>query len=133
MKDHVKLVFVYILEAHAVDEWPINSGRYNHGRGPVSVMQPTTNQERINLATRFQNDFDCKQIPMLVDSIGNEFEKKYAPWPLRFYGIRDDEISYVANPKECSFDPFQLRSWCLDQISCIPTKETIGTEFATNK
>lgn len=113
MKGQVKVVFVYILEAHAVDEWPINSGRYNRGRGPVCVKQPTTNQERLQLANRFRIDFDCKEIPMLVDSIDNEFEKKYAPWPLRFYGIKDNTLSYVANPKDCSFDPIEIRDWCV--------------------
>lgn len=109
----MSVVFVYILEAHAIDEWPINSGRCNHGRGPVCVKQPTTNQERLDLATRLRNDFDCKEIPMFVDSVDNEFEKKYAPWPLRFYGIKDGKISYVAHPHECSFNPSELRNWCL--------------------
>jgi hypothetical protein len=34
--------FVYIAEAHAMDEWPVKSARFNQGRGPVVVeKQPT--------------------------------------------------------------------------------------------
>jgi hypothetical protein len=34
-KISVDFVFVHVIEAHAVDAWPISSGRYNHGTGPV--------------------------------------------------------------------------------------------------
>lgn len=116
MKGHVDIIFVYIVEAHAIDEWPISSGRYNRGRGPVSVSQPTSNEERLALANKFRSDFDCLEIPMLVDPIQNEFEKKYAPWPLRFYGVDENgKMSYIANPKDCTFDPLEVWQWCLSK------------------
>ena len=109
----MKLLFVYILEAHATDEWPINSSRYNGNRGPVNVIQPKTNEERLSLASRFRSDFDCMEIDMLVDSVDNEMEKTFAPWPLRFYGIQSCRLSYIANPKDCSYDLAEVRNWCL--------------------
>lgn len=51
-------MFEYVKEAHAHDEWPISSGRFNHGNGPVRVDQPTTNTHRLTLARRFQNEHD---------------------------------------------------------------------------
>lgn len=109
----MKLLFVYILEAHATDEWPINSCRYNGNRGPVNVKQPTTNEERLALASRFRSDFDCAEIDMLVDSVANEMEKTYAPWPLRFYGIQSGRLTYIAKPRDCSYDIAEVRNWCL--------------------
>ena len=103
--------FVYIAEAHAMDEWPIRSGRFNHGRGPVIVeKQPKKAKERCNLACQFAKDFNVPltfpHIELLVDDpeLGDLFEKEYAPWPLRLYLIEDDIIKYVAEPKNCSYD-----------------------------
>jgi hypothetical protein len=45
-------------EAHAEDEWPISSSRYNATRGPVRVTQPRAQLQRLALAQRFVQDFD---------------------------------------------------------------------------
>ena len=106
--------FVYIAEAHAMDEWPIRSGRFNHGRGAVIVeKQPKKASERCELARKFVEDFmpkanhaDGGNISMLVDDpeLGDPFEKQYAPWPLRLYIIRDGIVEWIAQPKDCSYD-----------------------------
>jgi len=88
----VRFVMVYVAEAHAEDEWPISSARYNAGRGPVRVTQPTTGAERRALAQRFQRDFDPAGDvfdDVLVDDVeaGDEFERAFAPWPFRFFGV----------------------------------------------
>jgi hypothetical protein len=42
-KNAFKWKFIYIAEAHAMDEWPVYSGRFNKGKGPVIVeKQPTS-------------------------------------------------------------------------------------------
>ena len=105
--------FVYVAEAHAQDEWPIRSGRFNHGRGAVIVeKQPKKAAERCELARKFVEDFMPKvksggsDISMLVDDpeLGDPFEKHYAPWPLRLYLIRDGIVEFIAQPKDCSYD-----------------------------
>ena len=105
--------FVYIAEAHAQDEWPIRSARFNHGRGAVIVeKQPKKAAERCELARKFVEDFMPKvknaggDISMLVDDpeLGDPFEKQYAPWPLRLYLIRDGVVEWIAQPKDCSYD-----------------------------
>jgi len=102
---------IYIAEAHSMSEWPVRSGRFNRGRGPVIVeTQPTSAEERCLLARKFASDFD---IPLQSDSLqilvdnpeqDDPFEKAYAPWPLRLYMIRDGVVEFVAQPEDCSFD-----------------------------
>ena len=114
------LVAVYIAEAHATDEWPISSCRYNGGRGPVCVAAPRDDGERLALARAFTDDFSFS-LPMLVDAVsqGDAFEKAYAPWPLRFYGIDGGgapdafELGFVAHPWQCSYDLGAARDWAL--------------------
>jgi hypothetical protein len=104
--------FVYIAEAHAMDEWPLMSARFNKGRGPVVVeKQPTRLSERCALAQRFADDFDISldadwSFDFLVDDPegGDMFEQMYAPWPLRLYLISGSTIEWIAEPKACSYD-----------------------------
>lgn len=109
---------VYITEAHAEDEWPISSGKFNQGRGPVRVTQPVSNEERCALAQRFVNDFNYTS-RLVVDPVEssagpNPFEREYAPWPLRFYGLLPDgTVGFVAHPKNCGYDLKELRAWAL--------------------
>jgi hypothetical protein len=102
--------FVYIAEAHAMDEWPVKSARFNQGRGPVVVeKQPTTMTERCALARKFVSDFSMNlsesSYEVLVDDPekGDPFEKTYAPWPLRLYLICDSKIEWIAEPRSCSY------------------------------
>lgn len=103
--------FVYIAEAHAMDEWPVLSGRFNRGHGPVIVdEQPTKASDRCALARRFTHEFDMKldgaDYEVVVDDPekGEPFEKAYAPWPLRLYLVRGDVIEWIAEPRACSYD-----------------------------
>ena len=105
--------FIYIAEAHAMDEWPIRSGRFNRGRGPIIIeKQPSTSEERCQLAKKFAEDFDLKldiapdNVEFLVDVCERQdpFERAYAPWPLRLYLIRDGALQWIAQPKQCSYD-----------------------------
>jgi len=130
---NVRFVMVYVAEAHAEDEWPISSARYNAGRGPVRVTQPRTGAERRALAERFQRDFDPAGDvfdDVLVDDVeaGDEFERAFAPWPFRFFGVSSRGVhygqtvrsggdlrvlEYVAHPRAASYDLEELRNWVL--------------------
>jgi hypothetical protein len=110
------MVTVYILEAHADDEWPISSARFSADGRAVHVLQPRSNHGRCQLARRFVADFDFPETLVLVDPCdqGNPFEAAYAPWPLRFYGIAGEgRMGYVAHPRDCSYDLPALRDWAL--------------------
>lgn len=105
--------FIYIAEAHAMDEWPVTSGRFNRGRGPVIIeKQPRTATHRCELARNFARAFDLEfgrsnSIELLVDDPerGDLFEKEYAPWPIRLFLIDGSgKMEWIAQPKDSSYD-----------------------------
>ena len=111
---------MYIAEAHAMNEWPLKSGRFNQGRGPVVVKeQPTRGTERCRLARTFASDFGMdtqgSNYEVLVDDPekGDPFERLYAPWPLRIYVIKGSIIEWIAQPESCSFDKAVFEMRCL--------------------
>jgi len=112
------------VEAHAVDEWPISSARFNMAAGqpysePVSVPQPGSDAERCRLARAFVTDFRYPGA-VLVDpvSTGSPFESAYACWPFRFFGVSAGGVlRHVAHPKDCSYDVVALRDWLLAELA----------------
>jgi hypothetical protein len=110
--DVCRFVFVYIEEAHATDEWPISSGRYNKDNVAVSYAQPKTLEERARIAAEFKENMQC-EIPIWLDSMSNEFEHLYACWPLRFYLVQPEEdnvkILKRFDPSEATFDLIEIR------------------------
>ncbi|KAF8064545.1 Ank3 [Scenedesmus sp. PABB004] len=67
----VSSVVVYIAEAHAEDEWPIKSSRFNGGRGPVCIPQHATTAARCVAAAAFAAAFGLR-LPLLVDPVPGE-------------------------------------------------------------
>jgi len=80
---------VYIVEAHAVDEWPVGD--------PLVVTQPISTVERCGVARSFYNAYQL-QVPMLVDGISNEFSENWAAWPVRFYVVHNKKLVFKAQP-----------------------------------
>lgn len=70
---------VYIVEAHAADEWPA-------GARTSVICQPKTLDERREAAAQFVLDRKIL-VPVLVDGMDNAFERAYAAWPFRFYVV----------------------------------------------
>jgi hypothetical protein len=105
--EHASFLFVYIAEAHATDEWPIGDNLVT-GR---TVNQPTTLSQRHVEALHFAEKFKTSW-PVAVDSpeLGDPFLKAYAPWPTRFYIVKDGKMFFIAYPnREHSFDLDPLR------------------------
>jgi len=90
---------VYILEAHAHDEWPINSARWSPSRKPIVYNQTKTEQARADVARDFVRDF-AFEIPVVLDNMQNTFEGTYAAWPLRIFIIERGKLTYIATPSE---------------------------------
>ncbi len=115
---------MYIAEAHATDEWPIASARFNGGRGAVAVAQPRRDADRLALARAFAADFRMAPsdgFTLLVDAAegahADAFEHAYAPWPLRFFGVEGGALSLVPHPRDCGYDAAELRDWALAAAS----------------
>jgi len=87
----VNFLVVYIAEAHAVDEWPVGD--------PLKIMQPKTNVERAAIAKKFKESYSF-MLPMLADTVENDFEQTYSAWPIRFYVVQDKKILFKAFPDE---------------------------------
>lgn len=86
LKDIVDFVFVYILEAHAEDEWKLGN--------KICIKQHKTLEERMEAARKFKEENGVK-IPILVDTMDNVFNGEFAAWPTRFYVVYNGEMVYI--------------------------------------
>lgn len=82
---------VYIVEAHAADEWPVGDR--------LQIKQPITDAERCSVAGAFVKQYELR-MPMLVDTIENSFSQAYAAWPIRFFLIQNGSMTYIAQPDQ---------------------------------
>lgn len=82
----VQLVGVYIVEAHAIDEWPVGD--------PLKITQPKSTIERCGVARAFVQEYQLRT-PMIVDGIENEFSEEFAGWPVRFYVVEKEPEGWV--------------------------------------
>ena len=135
---------VYIAEAHATDEWPIASGRYTADGEAVCLTQPRNADERRAAAQAYVEAYGIA-LPVLVDpppepaaqqipgaaepqaGKDGEFEARFAPWPLRFWGCEVEPAAggegagawvmrYIASPTQCEYDLSELRRWLMDAL-----------------
>jgi len=74
----VRFVCVYVMEAHASDQWPL---------GKFSIFpQHKTLADRLLAARKFQSDFQFRP-ELYVDTIDNQFNNTYSVWPERGFVI----------------------------------------------
>jgi hypothetical protein len=106
---------VYIAEAHAVDEWPINSSRYVPSGEAVALRQPTNKEERLEACETFLRTYGLSDVGamhvVVDDPIDEAFQKVFAPWPIRMYIVEDGSMQLISEPTECSHDVGALREW----------------------
>ena len=98
---------VYILEAHARDEWPVGSTAFSY---PQSQTLEQRAQAAQDLRTRLG-----LEVPIVLDGPDSEFERLYAPWPFRFYILRDGQVIRRADPIDGGYDLVELWEF-LDSI-----------------
>lgn len=92
----IKFLAVYIVEAHAIDEWPVGD--------PLKVTQPKSIAERCGVARAFMAEYKLR-IPMVVDQLDNNFSNTYASWPVRFYVVQREakdqwKLTFKAQPDD---------------------------------
>jgi len=93
-------VCIYIIEAHAADEWPIRT------KTELCIKQPQTLNERCLLAKSLINDYKFA-VPLYVDTMENHFEQTYAAWPLRAFIVQNNHIQFILEPKFPGYYDFQ--------------------------
>ncbi|MFO0890164.1 MAG: deiodinase family protein [Isosphaeraceae bacterium] len=102
--DRANFLMVYVREAHPTDGWKMES----NDRLGVSAAQPTTNEERVQVAQR------CGKLlglgfPMLVDTIDDAVGGRYSGMPGRFYLIdRAGKIAFKNGRGPYGFKPEEL-------------------------
>ena len=85
--------FVYIAEAHALNEWPLRSKlAMTDGKEAVVEEQHTTTAERCAAARKMLHDLGRESfgdMQVLVDDLdaGEVFSKTLSPWPTRFFVV----------------------------------------------
>jgi hypothetical protein len=78
---HVRAYNVYIIEAHACDEWALPE---NAEVGIDSLAQPTSHESRLAAAREFISRF-TPQMETVVDAITDAVELAYEARPERLY------------------------------------------------
>jgi hypothetical protein len=90
-KNDIDFVAIYISEAHAQDVWPIGS--------EISCVKAhKTIEDRTNAATAFVKKYNL-MFPMLIDEMDDDFDKKYAAWPDRFFLIDNYTVEKISQSK----------------------------------
>jgi hypothetical protein len=94
-------VFVYIAEAHAVDEWQMQA---NLDEG-VLVRQHVTLEERFAAAREGVARLGLT-MHVLVDGMDDAVSHAFAAWPERLYVAEPGgRLAYVGGPGPFEFDP----------------------------
>jgi len=102
----VGFLTVYITEAHTQDEWPM-------GDDVLLDCQPTELEERCQVACEFRENTDY-MMPMVVDTMENQFDKHFGAWPVRFFIVQNNVLLYKAQPNSShSYDVHEIRDWLL--------------------
>lgn len=110
-------ICIYILEAHAVDEWPVSMTSRD-------VKQHKSVADRMIAAKDFLQDFPLSpHLPLYVDGEGDCFNTAYASWPFRFWAITQQKNSSLSNqavesrvslkpmPRNAEYDMGELDEW----------------------
>ena len=94
-------MFVYIAEAHALDEWQMQS---NVDEG-VLLRQHVTIEERFAAAREGVKRLGLT-MPVLVDGMDDAVSAAFAAWPERlFVADAGGRLAFVGGPGPFEFDP----------------------------
>ena len=100
--------FIYISEAHAADVWPIglSAGVINYKHKSI--------EDRISYAKKFVDTHQFK-IPVVVDTMDNDFRATFSAWPFRVFIVKDNKIEYISNITNSEFDILDIYNFFKDK------------------
>jgi len=121
----LQFLVVYIAEAHAEDEWPVASARYNFGE-EVHVTQTCSTASRCASAVDFFERFNYTgnlwrlTLAQPEDEMGVRFgygfEAIFKPWPFRAFGFLNNTLDMISEPHACETRISELRHWLDDSL-----------------
>jgi len=71
-----------------MDEWKLGD--------VINIEQHKTLEDRIRAADKFRNENDFK-LPLVVDTMKNEFDLVYAAWPERGFVVHEGKMQYICD------------------------------------
>jgi hypothetical protein len=84
----LRLLFVYISEAHAADTWPMGYS--------VQWPQPTSLAQRCEYARAAAEGMGLEPaFRVVVDPMAGPFNRAFAPWPQGVYAVRAGRLAYI--------------------------------------
>ena len=99
-KDQVQFFIVYIREAHPAEGWQVPNNLIED----ILYSEPATEDERTQVAAACQFGLDL-HMPMLVDGIDNDVDKKYVGLPMRLFLVDGDgKIAYAGDKGPFGWD-----------------------------
>ena len=100
-KDRCTIILIYISEAHAADVWNIglSAGTINYSHKTI--------EDRLQCVNKFVNEFNIR-IPVYADNMNDEFETKFAAWPIRYYIIENGKFLHIGQPSDSTFDMTEI-------------------------
>lgn len=103
-RDQIEFCCIYIREAHPDDS--VGGYRTENNRSiGITFDQPSTIEERGTIAEFCVLNLNL-EMPMYLDGMDDDAEKKYAGWPERLYVIgADKKIAYAGAMGPLGFDP----------------------------
>jgi len=104
-KDDISVFLIYVREAHPADGWQTPQNLYEE----VIYDAPTTVDERAEIGHACQIALDL-ELPMLIDTIDDEVERKYVAAPVRLYVIdREGRIAFAGGqgPRDYDLDAWE--------------------------
>ena len=89
----VQFAFVYILEAHASDEWPVPREEC------VDLRQHRSMLDRARAAQLLAREYPLHpELTLLLDNRDNAFNAAYASWPFRYWIVQDGRVALKMIP-----------------------------------
>lgn len=101
----MEFVFVYILEAHACNEWPV-------GNRTIQLLQHTTIESKIAAAKLLQDKYPVK-CRVVVDSEEDTFVNVFCSWPFRFWIVHNNKVQLKCMPDGHIVNIDALENWLL--------------------
>lgn len=106
----MKFMYIYIEEAHAVDEWPIGD---EYRKDVVAQSQTKTLMERIERAKWTRNQLNLTQ-PLFVENPVSPvdevcFSRLYSPWPIRWYLVAHGVLFHYGSTQDAYPDIHVLK------------------------
>lgn len=116
----VALVNVYILEAHAADEWALPDDNDAEG---VCYSAPRTLADRLAIARDLVASQQLGDAVVLVDDLCNVLELAYEARPERLYVVERGRITFRSGPGPFMYSPDKLREFLISAAALAQAAE----------